>query len=207
MDYNLLLAFAGTSLLLIIMPGPDNIYVLLESITNGKRNGVLISVGLVTGVLVHTIIASTGLSIIISQSDLLFDIIKYCGAAYLFYLAFLTFKEKWQSNEQSALAQKKSPFALIRKGFMMNVLNPKVSLFFIAFLPQFIDPNGINITFQMILLGLIFMVLALISFSTLALLAGKLADYLMSKRFWTITKYVKIGVFCVLGVFLIISQK
>jgi threonine/homoserine/homoserine lactone efflux protein len=208
MDYSLLLGFLGASVLLTIMPGPDNIFVLLESITNGKRNAILVSLGLISGVLVHTIIASTGIALIILKSDALFDIIKYCGAAYLFFLAFQAFKEKREKIDENPLATKNNSAAsLVKKGFLMNVLNPKVSLFFIAFLPQFIDPKGTAISIQMVVLGLLFMLQAFVIFMLISLLSGKLSKYLSSYKFWNGTKYLKVIVFCLLGVFIILSGK
>lgn len=94
MEFELLLSFLTASILLSIMPGPDNIFVLTESITKGKKNGILIALGLSLGVLVHTLAAATGLSIIIQKSALAFSIIKYIGAIYLFYLAFMALKDK-----------------------------------------------------------------------------------------------------------------
>ena len=98
-------------------------------------------------------------------------------------------------------------FPLIRKGFLMNVLNPKVSLFFIAFLPQFISQDGINITVQMIILGLIFMVQALVIFSLISILASRLTGYVNSAKFWKITKWSKVVVLSILGLTLALSGK
>ena len=209
MEISLILSFIGASVLLALMPGPDNIFVLTESITKGKKNGIAISVGLCLGVLVHTLAAATGLSILLQQSATAFSIIKYLGAAYLFYLAFLAFREKpleldFSKNEKTKLV---AVAPLIRKGFFMNVLNPKVSLFFIAFLPQFITHGGIDITIQMVILGFIFMTQALIVFSSIAVLASKLTRYVNNPKFWKITKWSKIGVLSVLGIALMLTKK
>ena len=213
MDIELLLTFLGASILLTLMPGPDNIYVMTESLTRGRKYGVSISLGLVSGVMVHTIIASTGLSIIIQSSELFFQIIKYLGASYLFYLAYASTKEKQislnlgnNSNEEFNL-QGFDFWNLYWKGFLMNVLNPKVSLFFISFLPQFISKIGYNISLQMIILGILFMLQAIIIFSLLSVVAGNLTSYLNNSRFWEITKLVKIVVLVILGLFLLISEK
>ncbi|RFC55138.1 LysE family translocator [Brumimicrobium aurantiacum] len=209
MEIELILSFLTASVLLALMPGPDNIFVLTESLTKGQKNGVAISFGLGIGVLVHTLAAATGLSIIIQQSAIAFTVIKYLGAIYLFYLAFQATKENnvtidFNSSETTV---KKGVLPLLKKGFLMNVLNPKVSLFFIAFLPQFISPNGINVTVQMIILGLIFMTQAIIVFSSIAMLAGKLTKYVNSQAFWKITKWSKIVVLTVLGITLALSEK
>jgi len=209
MQIELILSFLLASVLLTFMPGPDNIFVLTESITKGQKNGIAISIGLCTGVLIHTLAAATGLSIVIQKSAVAFSVIKYLGAAYLFYLAFMATKEK---PMEVTLGKKSKEntfqlFPLIRKGFLMNVLNPKVSLFFIAFLPQFISKDGINITYQMIILGLIFMIQALVVFCLISILASRLTGYVNSAKFWKITKWSKVGVLSILGLALALSEK
>ena len=209
MELGLILSFIGASVILSIMPGPDNIFVLTESLTKGQRNGIAISIGLSLGVLIHTIAAATGLSIIIQKSAIAFSIIKYFGAAYLFYLAFRALKEKKPViNLSLASIEKSTQFSvLIKKGFLMNVLNPKVSLFFIAFLPQFTTLGGINITIQMIILGLIFMLQALLVFSLISILSSNLTKYVNNPKFWKITKWSKISVLSILGLTLALSEK
>ncbi len=209
MNLGLILSFIGTSIILTLMPGPDNIFVLTESITKGQRDGVLISIGLSLGVLVHTVAAATGLSIIIKESAFAFSIIKYFGAVYLFYLAYKTFKEKKYelSFGIDSTVKNTSFFKLIKKGFLMNVLNPKVSLFFIAFLPQFITVNGISITVQMFILGAIFMLQALFIFSLVSFLSSKLTKYVTNTKFWKITKWSKISVLFILALALVLSDK
>lgn len=160
--------------------------------------------------MIHTAAAATGVSIIIQQSAIAFSILKYFGAAYLFYLAVLAVKDKKPSinlNSGNTEDKKQSFVRLMRKGFFMNVLNPKVSLFFIAFLPQFIVNSGTNVTLQMLLLGFIFMIQSTLLFSLLALLSGKLTSYLNSSRFWTITKWEKVGVLSLLGLTLALAKK
>ena len=209
MEINLILSFIGASIVLILMPGPDNIFVLTESLTKGQKNGIAVSIGLSSGIIVHTLAAATGLSIIVQKSALAFEIIKYLGAAYLIFLAYKEFKEKKTSVkvEKENLVEETSSWKLMRKGFFMNVLNPKVSLFFIAFLPQFVTPSGYNITLQMLFLGLLFMIQTVIIFSSIAVLSGKLSKYLNNSRFWKITKWGKVTVLCALGTALALSKK
>ena len=209
MDLGLLLSFLGASILLSLMPGPDNIFVLTESLTKGYRNGVAISLGLCVGVLLHTLAAATGLSIIIQQSAIAFSVVKYLGAAYLIYLAYLATRELRQDLDLTSNVSNEDfrIIPLIKKGFMMNVLNPKVSLFFIAFLPQFIKVDGLNITLQMIFLGLIFMLQALVVFSFIAILSSRLTKQLNSERFWKYTKVGKVLVLSVLGLALAFARK
>ena len=209
MEAKLLISFLIASLILTIMPGPDNIFVLTESLTKGRRNGIAISLGLSTGIVVHTFAAATGLSIIIQNSAIAFSIIKYLGAGYLFFLAVAASKDKKPSIESNSIVGEngESTIQLMKKGFWMNVLNPKVSLFFIAFLPQFISKDGFNTTYQMIILGLIFMIEAIVIFSLISILSGRLTDYLTSSKFWRITKWCKVSVLSILGLTLALSKK
>lgn len=209
MELQLIISFIGASVLLSIMPGPDNIFVLTESLTKGHKNGIGIATGLSIGVLLHTLAAATGLSIIIQQSAFVFSLIKYLGAAYLFFLAYQSIKEKKpllhvQTETSNQAVQ---IFPLIRKGFLMNVLNPKVSLFFIAFLPQFISPKGYNITIQMVILGIIFMSQSWLIFSFIAVSSSRLNRQIRNPKFWKITKWGKISVLSLLALTLIFSEK
>ncbi len=209
MELGLILSFIGASVVLSLMPGPDNIFVLTESLTKGHRNGIAISIGLCFGILIHTTAAATGLSIIIQKSAIAFSILKYFGATYLFYLAYKAIKEKKSvlNFDLSSTNKNEKISKLVKKGFLMNILNPKVSLFFIAFLPQFITINGINITIQMIILGLIFMLQALLIFSLISVLSSKLTKFVNNPKFWKITKWSKVSVLSVLGLFLALSKK
>lgn len=208
METGLILSFIGASVLLTLMPGPDNIFVLTESITKGYKNGIAISIGLCLGLVIHTIAAATGLSIILQKSAVAFSIIKYLGAAYLFYLAYKAYQEKQAVVEiSSASKADRTPFlSLIRTGFFMNILNPKVSLFFIAFFPQFISKDGYSIAIQMTILGIIFFTQAILIFSSIAILSGRLTKYLNNDRFWKITKWGKISVLSALGLTLALSK-
>lgn len=209
MSIELLLSFLSASVILTIIPGPDNIFVLTESITNGKKTGIAISFGLASGVLVHTFAAAAGISIIVQKSAIAFSVIKYLGAGYLFYMAIMAFKDKKSSIDlkHDQPIREKSFLQLMRKGFFMNVLNPKVALFFLAFLPQFISSNGIKVEYQMIILGLVFIGQTIIIFCIIAVLTGSLAEFLNSPRFWKITKWSKVSVLSILGLALILSKK
>src|SRR5690606_38881227 len=137
MDAWLMLSYLGAAVLLTIMPGPDNLFVLAQGIVTGARAGIATSLGLCTGLLVHIVAATLDVSAIIYQSALAFAIVKYAGAAYLLYLAYKSFRDK-SSIVQLNGERGRSRIALYRRGIIMNVLNPKVSLFFLAFLPQFV---------------------------------------------------------------------
>ncbi|MFT7613297.1 MAG: threonine/homoserine/homoserine lactone efflux protein [Parvicellaceae bacterium] len=209
METTTVLSFLAASIALTIMPGPDNLFVLTESLTKGVRNGIAVSVGLASGVLLHTLAAALGLSFVIQNSELAFSVIKYLGTAYLLYLAFKAYQEKRPAlaSEKAEEHSHASPFSLIRKGFLMNVLNPKVSLFFIALLPQFLSEGGFRNSIQMILLGVIFMLQALVIFSLISLLSGSLTKYVNDPKFWNITKWSKVGVLSILGLVLALSRQ
>lgn len=200
--------FLLTSMLLTLMPGPDVIFVLTESLTKGVRTGMGVAFGLALGCLVHTTIAATGLSVLLVNSEIAFRLVKYAGAAYLLYLAIKSYGEKPLSVETNNPVQEQQPFGkLLQKGFLMNVLNPKVSLFFIAFLPQFAVMGNMNISVQLFLLGFIFMIQAALIFSGIAQLAGRLSPYLNKPQFWIITKWFKIVIFLMLALVLLFSEK
>jgi threonine/homoserine/homoserine lactone efflux protein len=194
MNIELLISFLGASIILTLLPGPDILFVLTESISKGAKNGITIALGLVTGVLIHTLLAATGLSIILQQSEIAFQSLKFLGAAYLFYLSYQSFKEKSTPIHLDSKKVKSDYnfFKLLRKGFFMNVLNPKVSLFFIAFLPQFIDENGLTVPIQMTILGLLFILQAFLIFTLVSLLSGRMSSYLNQPKFWSRTKGVKV---------------
>lgn len=208
MESGLILSFLVASIALTIMPGPDNIFVLTESLTKGQRNGIAISFGLGLGVMIHTLAAAAGLSLLLQKSATAFLVIKFLGAAYLLFLAYKAYKEKRMdfSVKEEKPAMQKGILQLLGKGFLMNVLNPKVSLFFIAFLPQFITKDGYHIALQMAILGAIFMIQSIILFSAISLLSGRLTKYLNSPRFWNFTKWGKISVLSILGIGLALSD-
>lgn len=208
MDQHLILSFIAASVLLTLMPGPDIVYVVLESISKSARVGWTIALGLVSGLIIHTILAATGISLLIEQSDIAYTILKTIGAIYLFQLAYGAISEKKPAFKDQQKTEQKDYhfFSLWRKGFFMNVLNPKVSLFFIALFPQFITTDGYKVSVQMIILGAIFFVQAIIIFTLVCFLAGRLSPYLKNDRFWTITKWAKIAILLLLAIGLILSS-
>ncbi len=207
MQLSLLIQFIGASILLSIMPGPDNIYVLSESLSRGSKAGVLISIGLACGLLIHTTLAATGLSLLIYRSPLAYKLLTYLGATYLLYLAFLSSKEQGIEIKRPKYNETNNAKATtyILKGFLLNISNPKVSLFFIAFLPRFIDIKGDNFQWQMIILGIVFITQALIIFSGIALLAGKFSKQLNKENFWKYTKWSKVTILAILGISMLLN--
>ena len=163
--------FVAASFLLGLAPGPDNIFVLTQSILNGRSAGFIILLGLCTGLIVHTTIVALGVSVIFQTSLLAFNLLKYCGAAYLLYLAWKAFMASGSPIELGERTRLSFP-QLYRRGIIMNITNPKVAIFFMAFLPQFTDPSRGSITLQLFLLGAIFILVTLVVFTMISQLAG-----------------------------------
>lgn len=195
------------TLALAMMPGPDNTYVLTESIAKGWRQGVGITCGLISGVLVHTTVVATGFSLIVFEFDWAYDILKYVGSAYLLYMAYGAFKEKPAQISIGNKAQVEPFFQLFKRGFIMNVLNPKVTLFFMVLLPQFVSskPESISSMWQMIILGLVFMTVSFPVFSSIAIVSGNLASLIRNDHFWIVTKWIKVIVLIGLAILLLMS--
>jgi threonine/homoserine/homoserine lactone efflux protein len=206
MNIDVLISFIGASVLLTVMPGPDIIYVLVQSISNGKKYGIATALGLVSGIVIHTTLVAFGVSAIIQQSAWLFFTIKLFGALYLLYLAYLTFK----SNEElvlSATVEKKGLLKLYKQGFIMNVLNPKVSIFFLAFFPGFLYSETQSTISQFYVLGFLFMAQALLIFSAVAVLSGYFSNFIKKNpSFNNNIKWFKIIVFLGIAAFILFSD-
>jgi threonine/homoserine/homoserine lactone efflux protein len=207
MEIASIISFLGAAMILTLMPGPDNLFVLAQSISNGKNSGILTALGLCTGLLVHITAATLGISAIIYQSALAFAIVKYAGAAYLLFLAYKAFTAK--DSSLSVENKDSSTYAsLYKKGVIMNILNPKVSLFFLAFLPQFIDRSNGNVTQQMLIYGIIFLIQTLVIFTFISIFSGRVGYFLrknpsMSKRI----NYIQGSLFTLIGLKIAFSQK
>jgi RhtB (resistance to homoserine/threonine) family protein len=149
--------FVITGILLNLTPGNDTIFILTKSIGQGKKAGIVSVLGIGTGSLVHTILAAFGLSIIIAKSILLFNIIKFAGAAYLIYMGYKMLTDKSQLQTANIISSNTLNYWKIYiDGILTNILNPKVALFFIAFLPQFIDPTLKDTILPFLTLGITF---------------------------------------------------
>ncbi len=170
-------AFFAASILLALAPGPDNIFVLTQSALHGKIPGLCVTFGLCTGLLVHTSAVAFGLAALFKASAAAFNIIKILGAGYLIYLAWLSFRASAADLENGKPDALTLPKLYVR-GIIMNVTNPKVSIFFLAFLPQFADPARGSLTLQMVVLGGVFIVATVLVFGAVALLAGSLGHWL-----------------------------
>ena len=203
MDIELLLSFIIATAALAISPGPDNIYVLLQSLVHGRKFGLATVAGLITGCLVHTTLVAFGVSIIIKANDVLFFSLKLIGAAYLIFLSYKVYQSKSDLNLKSDNIPKKTVPQLFKQGFIMNVVNPKVSIFFLAFFPGFLFSDSISNVLQFYILGFIFMSVSAVIFSVIALLAGSISKFVkQSSKIGVLLKYLQILVF--LGIALII---
>ena len=171
-----LTTFVLASTLLSLAPGPDNIFVLTQSALYGGKSGVIITLGLCTGLIVHTSAVALGVAAIFIASRMAFTSLKLIGAAYLLYLAWQALKASARPLSRSSATAVPGHMALYRRGIVMNLSNPKVAIFFLAFLPQFTDPSTGNMTLQLFLLGIVFILVALVVFSTIACLAGLIAE-------------------------------
>ena len=171
-----LVAFFGVAVILALTPGPDNIFVLLQSAQRGWRAGLAVVVGLCAGILVHTAAVALGLAALFAASAVAFTVLKFCGAAYLAYLAWGALRAPATAASQGdAPAPPSSPASLGRmvgRGMVMNLTNPKVLVFFLAFLPQFADPALGGVAPQLMVLGIVFMVATLLVFSAIACFSG-----------------------------------
>ena len=208
MNYEILSTFILASAALAIAPGPDNIYVLMQSVVNGKKYGLATVGGLVSGCLVHTTLLAFGVSAIIKESDRIFFLIKLFGALYLFYLAFKVFKSDGKIQLSQGEVPKNGLKQLFKQGFIMNVLTPKVTIFYLAFFPGFLFSESLNPIIQFYALGLIFMFVAFIIFGLIALLAGTISTYLKGhSNLGFILKWLQISVFLSIGLYILLSNK
>lgn len=207
MEIEVILSFFGVAILLTLAPGPDILFVIAQSVSQGKWAGIATALGLCTGLLVHISAAVLGVSAVMYQSALVFAIVKYAGAAYLLYLAWQAFREQ----DESLAFGRQTPMAyasLYKKGIVMNVLNPKVSLFFLALLPQFVDETAGHVPGQMLLLGAIFLVQALVVFTLVSIGAEKLRQWLSAHT--AITKrihWLKGAIFALIGIQIAVSER
>lgn len=199
-----ILAFLGATAVLAISPGPDNIYVLTQSIANGRKAGLATTAGLISGCIVHTTLIAFGVSALISASPKIFWVIKIFGAAYLLFLAYKIFKSD-ASIAFGEGAPKKSYGELFKQGVIMNILNPKVTIFFLAFFPAFIwEPEG-NTVYQFYVLGILFMLLSFLIFGSFAWLAGSISSYLKKHaNAGLILKWLQIIVFVGIAIFILL---
>lgn len=173
----MLITFFTASVLLGLAPGPDNIFVLTQSALRGKCAGIVVMLGLCTGLIAHSLAVALGVAVIFQTSAIAFTALKIVGAGYLVYLAWQAFRAPSDKIQYGSNGEN-NHWKLYRRGIIMNITNPKVSIFFLAFLPQFADPSRGPISIQLLLLGGLFILATILVFGGIALLAGTLGQWL-----------------------------
>jgi len=177
-----LLTFAVAATLLIIVPGPNVIYIITRGIDQGRRAAIASALGVQTGMLVHIGAAVLGLSALVASSELVFNVVKYAGAAYLIWMGISSFRAKATNLDLPGISRRATYSRLFTQGLVVNVLNPKVGLFFIAFLPQFIDPARGSSTSQILVLGGVFVAIAVVSDLAYACASGSIGAWLSTRE-------------------------
>jgi threonine/homoserine/homoserine lactone efflux protein len=206
-DTTILLMFFTTSILLALAPGPDNLFVMTQAAQQGRKAGLLVTLGLCSGLLFHTAAVTLGLAALFKASATAFTVLKLSGAGYLLYLAVLSFKAGAETGPLAA-ADRLSAAALYRRGIIMNITNPKVSIFFLAFLPQFADPSKGHLTAQFLLLGVIFMIATIIIFGAISILAGVFGEHFRKSAFaQKVLNRAAAGIFAGLALKLALAQR
>ena len=191
-----ILLFLISSLALTLMPGPDILFVINQSLEK-KKNGIITSLGLCTGLIFHTMFLVFGLSALIESNNDLITFLKYFGTMYLFYLAYLEIKSENKVNTN--LSSK-----LFLRGLYMNLINPKVLIFFIAYFPNFLFSDTIKISNQFLLLGFVFIFQALLIFISVSLIANKLIKYIRIDSKNKLLKYFKSLIFIIIALLILI---
>ena len=206
-DSTQLLYFVAASVALTLLPGPDILFVLTQSISQGKKAGMAIATGLCTGLLFHTTAAALGVSAILYSSAVAFSILKYAGAIYLLYLAYKAVREEGSLASMGSIKESNVTL-LYRRGIFMNILNPKVSLFFLAFLPQFVNTGSGSIPLQMIFLGTVFFLQAIVVFFIVSFFAGIIGSRIMERPgLGKKINWAKAGIYSVIGIELALSHQ
>jgi len=199
--------FVGVSWALIIAPGPDMLYVITRGVTQGRRAGMLSALGVICGILVHTTAGAFGLTLILQTSAFAFLIVKYLGAIYLVYLGIKAWRDKSSFNLQSSAAST-SFSKVFWQGVLSNVLNPKIAIFFLAFLPQFVDKGGPDVTSQMVILGLTFAGFGLCFLLAVGYSSGTIGGWLTRRpHFGQFLQRFAAGILIALGIRLALTER
>jgi len=201
------LYFLGASVALTIAPGPDNTFIIAQGISRGRKAAIVTALGMCSGISVHTTAAAFGISALLYSSATAFQILKFAGAGYLLFLAWKSLKER-QILIPEGVTDGRSFRSLFRRGFVMNVVNPKVALFFLAFLPQFISTGSERASLQMFFLGMLFMAQAVVVFSVIGWLSGSVGHLILKRpRIARWFGWLTAGVFASLGVRLALAER
>jgi len=207
MTTTLLLYFLSASVALTVAPGPDNLFVVAQGISRGRKVAVVTAWGMCSGIAIHTLAAAAGISALFYSSALAFQLLKYAGVAYLLYLAFRAVREN-PFGPKLADVPVDSGFIYFQRGFIMNVLNPKVALFFLAFLPQFTVSESGHVGLQMIALGLLFMLQAVVIFTAIGFFSGSIGRCLNRRPLaGKCFSWLSAGIFASLGIRLAMTER
>ena len=199
-EWSTISLFVVAASILVFMPGPNTLYIIARSLQQGLAAGIVSSLGVQVGTLLHVAAAAFGISTLLLSSALAFNVVKYAGAAYLIYLGIKTLLTREKVAEEGETVAKKSLSGTFYQGFVVNVLNPKTALFFTAFLPQFIDLQRGSVVAQVFFLGAILVVLGTLSDLIYALLAGSVGRWLRGNlRFLRAQRYFAGSVYIGLG--------
>ena len=172
--------FLVASALLTVAPGPDIVYVLTRAVAQGPKAGVAAAFGFATGCIFHTVLAAVGVAALIRSSELAFDVVRYAGAAYLVWIGVQALRHRRSFSIEGA-RDTKALAVIFRQSVIGNMLNPKVTLFFLAFLPQFVNAQEGHVGTQMALLGALFMAQTIVIFGAVALFSGWLGAWMRGK--------------------------
>ena len=203
----MLLSFLISCVLLAISPGPDNIFLISLTMRSGKNAGFLFLSGLVVGCLIHTLLLSFGFSIFILESKFTFNLLKLFGFSYIIFLAIQLYFSKEQNIFKGDLELKSSYFNFFKKGILMNLLNPKVFLFFVAFFPNFIFSQTISIEIQLIYLGLIFICSTILVFGILVIFSNSFySKFNKPSNSNKIVKYINVIVLLIISILILFTE-
>src|ERR1700683_3807617 len=192
--------FCVAAILLLLTPGPAVLYIVARSVEQGRIAGLASVCGITTGTLIHVLAATLGLSALLASSALAFAVIKYAGAGYLIYIGVRRILSRSETPAAQTELPRRSLARLYRDGFVVNLLNPKTAVFFLAFLPQFVDPSRGAVAFQIAFLGLLFTLMGLTSDGLYALVAGTAGRWVRRQsRYLDWERYVTGSVFIGLG--------
>lgn len=207
------LTFFVASVMLALVPGPDNVFVLLHSAAHGWRSGLLVVLGLCTGLLFHTAAVALGLAALMASSSIAFTALTLLGALYLLWLAWQSWNAPVHSSDETSSLDNPVPDFILStrqtysRGVLMNITNPKVAIFFLAFLPQFVVANQGAVGLQILLLGGVFMVATLFTFGAIAFFAGRFGQVFQSSSIAQLSlNRLASLVFCVLALRLLVTN-
>jgi threonine/homoserine/homoserine lactone efflux protein len=207
MDINTLLLFAAACVALTVSPGPDMLLIASRTVSQGRKAGLVTLAGIQVGTYVHAIAAAAGLSQLMLVLPVVFDVIRWLGAAYLLYLAYVTWRSAHTTTAKPTTIATMSFASIFKQGLVTNVLNPKMALFVLALFPQFIVPQSGSVMLQMLILATIINVIGLVVNGAVILTVAKASGFLSTKRTMPWPSYLLSAVFAGLALRLAVSSR